>query len=87
MFGLGPAQVSWSLSHLLGVHLDGVVLDMRPETLGKSQAVVVHRQSRDLLAGQACTAPVQGCEWAAGQNGAHLGLDAGGQAGLTSLEH
>lgn len=87
MLGREPAQVSWGLSHLLGVHLDGDVLDMRLGTLGKSQAVVVHRQSRDLLAGQACTAPVQGCEWAVGQNGAHLGLDAGGQAGLTSPEH
>lgn len=87
MFGWGPAQVSWNLSHLLGAHLDGVVLDMRLETLGKSQAVVAHRQSRDLSAGQACTAPAQGCGWAVGQNGAHLGLGAGGQAGPTSLEH
>ncbi len=82
-----PAQVSWSLSHLLGALLDGAVLGMHPEPSGRSQAVVDHRQSRDLWAGQACTAPVQGCEWAAGQNGAHLGLDAGGQAGPTLPGH
>lgn len=86
MLGWGPTQVSWSLNHL-GVLLDGAVLDKHPETLGRSQAVVVHRRSRDLWVGQACTALVQGCEWAAGRNGAHLGLDAGGQAGLTSPGH
>lgn len=87
MLGQGPAQVSWSLSHLFGLLLDGAVLDTHPEPSERSQAVVVHRQSRDLWAGQACTAPVQGCEWAAGHNGAPLGLDAGGQAGLTSPGH
>lgn len=87
MLGRGPCQVSWSLSHLLEVLLDGAVLDTHPETSGRSQAGVVHRQSRDLWAGQACTAPAQGCEWAAGQNGVHLGLDAGDQVGPTLPGH
>lgn len=87
MFELELAQVSWNLHHPLGEYLDDVFPDMGHETLGKSQAEAVHRQSQALLAGQACTALEQGCEWAAGHNDAHLGLDAGGQAGLTSLEH
>lgn len=85
MPGQELAQVSWRLS--FGVLLDGVVLDIHRETSGRSPAVVVHMQSQDLWAVQACTAPVWGCEWAAGQNGAHLELDAGGQAGLTSPGH
>lgn len=84
MLAQEPAQVSWSLSHLLGVLLDGAVLDMHPEPLGRSQAVVVHRQSRDLWAGQAYSAPVKGCEWVADQNGGHLEPDAGDRAGPTS---
>lgn len=85
MLGRGLAQVSWC--HRLVVLLDGTALGMHPEPSGRSQAVVVRRQSRDLWAGRACTAPAQGCEWAAGQNCAPLGLDAGGQAGLTSPGH
>lgn len=83
MFGWEQGQVSLSLGYLLGVLPDSAVVDMHPEPLGRSQAVAAHRQSQDLLAGQACTAPVKGCEWAAGQNGDPLGLDAGDLAGLT----
>lgn len=86
MLGRGQAQLSWGLSHLLGVVLDAAaaVPDMHPEPSMKSQAVVVHRQSQDLWAALACTAPVQGYGSDAGQNVAHLGLDAGAQAGPTS---
>lgn len=84
MPGWGQALVSWSSAHLPELLLDSAVLDMHPEPLGRIRAVAVHRQSLDLWAELACTAPVQGCGWAAGQNGVHLGLDAGGQAGPTS---
>lgn len=84
MLEWGQGQVSWSLAHLPEVLLDGAVLEMHPEPSGRNQAVAVHRQSQDLWAGQAYNALVQGCGWAAGQNGAHLGLDAGGQAAPTS---
>ena len=85
MPGQDLAQVSWRLG--FGVLLDVAVLGTHRETSGRSPAVVVHMQSQDLWAGQAYTAPVRGCEWAAGQNGDHLGLDAGGQAGPTSPGH
>lgn len=68
-------------------HLDAAVLDMAPVPLERSQAVAGHKQSQDLWAERACTAPARGCEWAAGQNCAHQGLDAGVQAEPTSLGH
>lgn len=79
MLGQGLPQLSWRLL------LDAP--DIHPEPSMKSQAVVVHRRSRDLWAALACTAPVQGCGSDAGQNVARLGLDAGGRAGPISPGH
>jgi len=84
MHGPGPGQVSWSLFHLLGVLLDVAVHDV---PLVRSQAAAVHKQSQDLWAGQACTAPVRDCGLAVGRNDAQPELDAGGQAGPTSPGH
>lgn len=81
-------QASWhSCLPLPEGALAGDDLDILHETSEKSQVVVVRTQSRDLLAGQACTALGQGCGWAAGHKWAHRRLGAGGQAGQTSLEH
>lgn len=75
MVELGLDQVSWSLLPRPVVPQGTAVSD---EPRGRSPVVAVRKQSRDLWAGPACTAPVLGCESAAGRSGSQRGPGAEG---------